>query len=107
MSILRSALENGRNRAVGSSHGATGAAPVFKRGGSSRTQRCRLLACSPARYAAAAFARKGRSGAGLCANRAAGRASLSGGGALAENPPSTANKSLKFVPALRASTGRS
>jgi len=107
MSVLRTVSESGQSGAVGSYRRATGATAASKRGGDSLARRCHFFVGSPAGYATAASARKRRGCVRLAASREPGRASLIGRGAFAANTPSTANKSLKYVPALRASTGRS
>jgi hypothetical protein len=107
MSILRSASENGQSGAVGSSRGATGAATDSKYGVVSSAWRCRFLVGSSVGYVFAASARTRHSSIWSLASRALGRDSLASHGAVVESALSTANKSLKFVPALRASTGRS
>jgi len=107
MSSFRSALENGPGEAVGSPRSATGAGAASGCGAPSLAPRRRVLASSPAGLVFAAFTRKRRSRVQLCGNRGRGRASLSARGGRKEVGSSTANKSLKYVPALRASTGRS
>ena len=107
MSVLRTASENGQSRAVGSARRATGAAADSPRGVETLAQRCQFPASSPEGSVFAARGEKGFCRFWPSASRAPGRALLAGLGALTGNIPSTANKSLKYVPALRASTGRS
>jgi hypothetical protein len=104
--MSRSASQNDSNNAVGSYRRATGAGAASKQRGGSRGWRCRRLVSSLAGRARGASARKGSSIFQRIVSREPGRASLVGSGAVAVNASSTANKSLKFVPALRASTGR-
>ena len=106
MSIFRSAPQNGQSEAVDRFRRATGAVATFGSGVGSQAGCSDVQACSPAGQAVATSTRKGWSSVPLRASRGPGRASLPGSGAVVVNAPSTANKSLKFVPALRASTGR-
>jgi hypothetical protein len=106
MSVLRTAPENGPGGAAGSALGATGAGASAGRGAPSPARRYRFLVSTPEGLVIATFARKRRSRLQVSASREPGRASLVRCGALAPRGSSTANKSLKYVPALWASTGR-
>ncbi len=106
MSVSRLASEKPSGRAVGSIRRATGAVAACRRGDTSQAKRRRVEGCSPAGQGVAASAGKGCSSLPFFATRGRGRSSIATGGAATENAPSTANKSLKYVPALRASTGR-
>jgi len=106
MSLHRTASENGQSGAVGSCRRATGARAASERGAGGPARRCHFLLSSPEGCVFAAFARIRCCSVRLFASRAPGRASLVRRGAAGANSPSTANKPLKYVPALRASTGR-
>jgi len=106
MSAFRLASEKASGRAGGSILRATGAVAACQRGDTSQAKRRRVEGCSPAGQGLAAFTGKGCSSLPFSAIRSRGRASLDVSRAIAANGPSTANKSLKYVPALRASTGR-
>lgn len=106
MSNFRSAPENGPGAVVGSGRCATGIGAASGRGRASLAGRCRFVVGSPEGCAFAASARKRRRSVRLFAFRGPGRVSLAGWGAFEVSAASTANKSLKYVPALRASTGR-
>jgi len=107
MSIFGSASVNGQSGAVGSSRCAAGAAADSRRGLATLAQRRHSLVGSPEGREPAASAGTGFRRVGFSACRRPGRASGGSRGAAAANDSSTANKSLKYVPALRASTGRS
>ena len=102
MSVLKTASENDQSVAVGSFRRATGVAADSKRGGSSPDRRSRFLVSRPEGYMVAAFPGTRRGCVRLSTSREPGRASLIGRGAFGANTPSTANKSLKYVPGLSA-----